>query len=35
MCFVEATQSFRMMWLGYKASYMEDELVEDFKNCMG
>lgn len=34
MCFVEATQSFRMKWLGYKASYTEDELVDDFKICI-
>lgn len=34
MTAVEAAQSFRMKWAGYKAIYTEDELVEDFKICM-
>lgn len=34
MTAVEAAQSFGTKWLGYKASYTEDELVEDFKICM-
>lgn len=31
---VEAAHSFRMKWVGYKASHTEDELAEDFKICM-
>lgn len=34
MTAVEAAQAFRTKYLGYKASYTEDALVEDFKICM-
>ena len=32
MTAVEAAQAFRTKYLGYKASYTEDELIEDFKS---
>lgn len=30
----EAAQSFRMKYHGYKVSYPEDELIDDFEICM-
>lgn len=34
MTALEAAQSFRTRWAGYKASCTEDELINDFKICM-